>query len=147
MKRILCAIDHSAPSLRAAKLAGTIAAKFAAELLLVTAVDVLDAQQKDIQRYLEREHNADSPTLAVAEVAEDALRSRADRIASKYGVYVACTVRTGDAAAQIIAAAREHASDLLVVGHASRSRLARAFVGSTARRVIETAPCPVLVVP
>ncbi len=147
MKRILCAIDHSAPSLRAAKLAGSIATKFAAELLLVTVVDALDAQQEDIKRYLDREHNAESPGVAVAEIAEDALRSRADRIASEYGIYVARDVRTGVAAAQIIAAAKEQASDLLVVGHASRSRLARAFVGSTARRVVESAPCPVLVVP
>ncbi len=147
MKRILCAVDHSAPSLRAAKLAGSIAAKFAAELVLLTVVNVIDTQQDDIKRYLEREHNADSPAVAVTEIAEDAIRARADRIASEYGIYVACKVRTGEAAAQIIATARQHASDLLVVGHASRSRLARAFVGSTARRIVETAPCAVLVVP
>jgi nucleotide-binding universal stress UspA family protein len=146
MKRILCAIDHSAPSLRAAKLAGSIAAKFAAELVLLTVVNVIDTQD-DIKRYLEREHNADAPAVAVTEIAEDAIRARADRIASEYGIYVACKVRTGEAAAQIIATARQHASDLLVVGHASRSRLARAFVGSTARRIVETAPCAVLVVP
>jgi nucleotide-binding universal stress UspA family protein len=146
MKRILCAIDHSAPSLRAAKLAGSIAAKFAAELVLLTVVNVIDTQD-DIKRYLEREHNADAPAVAVTEIAEDAIRARADRIASEYGIYVACKVRTGEAAAQIIATARQHASDLLVVGHASRSRLARAFVGGTARRIVETAPCAVLVVP
>jgi nucleotide-binding universal stress UspA family protein len=146
MKRILCAIDHSAPSLRAAKLAGSIAAKFAAELVLLTVVNVIDTQD-DIKRYLEREHNADAPAVAVTEIAEDAIRARADRIASEYGIYVACKVRTGEVAAQIIATARQHASDLLVVGHASRSRLARAFVGSTARRIVETAPCAVLVVP
>jgi nucleotide-binding universal stress UspA family protein len=147
MKRIICAIDHSAPSLRAAKLAGSMAKKFGAELRFLTVVGVLDAQQDDIKQYLEREHNPESPAVALAEVAEDALRARADHIASEYGIYVVCEVRTGEAAAQIIAAVREHASDLLVVGHASRSRLARAFVGSTARRIIETAPCPVLVVP
>src|SRR5690349_1363320 len=129
MKRILCAIDHSAPSLRAAKLAGSIAAKFAAELLLLTVVNVIDAQQEDIKLYLEREHDPESPAVAVTEIAEDAIRSRADRIASEYGIYVACEIRTGEAAAQIIAAARQHATDLLVVGHASRSRLARAFIG------------------
>ena len=147
MKRIVCAVDHSAPSLRAAKLAGSIAGKFGAELLLLTIVGVLDAQQDDIKQYLEREHNPESPAAALAEIAEDALRARADRIASEYTICVACEVRAGAAAAQIIASAREHASDLLVVGHASRRRLARAFVGSTARRVVETAPCPVLVVP
>jgi nucleotide-binding universal stress UspA family protein len=147
MKRILCAVDHSAPSLRAADLAGSIAAKFAAELLLLTVLDVIDVQQEDIKQYLEHEHDPESPAMAVTEIAEDAIRSRADRIASEHGIYVACEVRTGAAAAQIITAAREHASDLLVVGHVSRGRLARAFVGSTVRRLIETAPCPVLIVP
>lgn len=145
MKRILCAIDYSAPSLRAAKLAGSIASKFAAELLLLTVVDVIDSRHGDSKQYPEREH--DSASLAVAEIAEDALRSHADRIASRFGLYVAWEVRTGQAAAQIVAAASEHASDMLVLGYASRSRLARALVGSTARRVIAMAPCPVLVVP
>src|SRR5262245_563461 len=115
MKRILCAIDHSAPSLRAAKLAGSIAAKFAAELLLLTVVNVIDTQQDDIKRYLEHEHNPEAPAVAVTEIARDAIRSRADRISGEYSICVACEVRTGEAAAQIIAAARQHASDLLVV--------------------------------
>jgi nucleotide-binding universal stress UspA family protein len=144
---ILCAIDYSAPSLRAAKLAGSIAGKFAAELLLLTIVDVIDARQKDNKQCPEREHDLASLGVGVAEIAEDALRSQADRIASRFGLYVAWEVRIGPAAAQIVAAASEHASDMLVLGYASRSRLARALLGSTARRVIAMAPCPVLVVP
>lgn len=139
-------MDHSAPSLRAAALAGTIAGRFAAELRLLNVMGVIEAQQEDIKRYLEREHNPDPPGVAVAEQAQDALRSLGDGIAVQHGIYVACEARAGEAASEIVAAAKEHASDLVVVGHASRSLLAKAFIGSTARRVIETAPCPVLVV-
>jgi nucleotide-binding universal stress UspA family protein len=146
MKRILCAVDHSAASLRAAALAASIAGKFTAELRLLQVVPVLDAEQDDVRHYLEREHDPNPPAVAMAEMAQDELRSLAGRIGSEHAIYVACEVRTGDASREIVAVAREHACDLLVLGHASRNRLAMALAGSTARRAIETAPCPVLVV-
>jgi hypothetical protein len=136
-----------APSLRAAELAGSIAAKFAAELLLLTVVDEIDAQQEDLKRNLEREHDPDPPAVAVTEIAEDAIRSRADRIASEHGIYVACEVRTGAAAAQIITAAREHVPDQrnetpvsLREMSARARRLAREILDRQAtRRLIEFA--------
>jgi nucleotide-binding universal stress UspA family protein len=146
MKRILCAMDHSAPSLRAAALAGTVADKFAAELRLLQVIAAIDEEQDDLRRYLQREHDPNPPAVAIADTAQDELQLIADQLATDHGIPVACEVRNGEAISEIIAATRQHASDLLVVGHASRNRLALALVGSTARRLIETAPCPVLVV-
>lgn len=147
MKRILCAVDHSAPSLRAAALAGTIAGKFAAELRLLQVIAMIDAEQSDLSHYLQREHDPNPPAVAIADMAQDEVQLLADGIATDHGIQVACEVRIGEAVSEIIAAAaRQNASDLLVVGHASRNRLASALLGSTARRLIETAPCPVLVV-
>jgi nucleotide-binding universal stress UspA family protein len=51
----------------------------------------------------------------------------------------------GHAAEQLSRCARELGADLLVVGHAGHARL-RHLLGSTADRVVEHAPCPVLVV-
>ena len=148
MKRIICAIDHWHRYLRAAKLAGSIAGKFGAELSLLTVVGVLDAQQDDIKQHLEREHNPESPAVALAEVAQDALRARADRIASGYGMHVGCQVRTGEAAAQIAAAGAAACEQ----SACRRAREPQPACQGIRRqhgpaRAIETASCPILVVP
>jgi nucleotide-binding universal stress UspA family protein len=54
-------------------------------------------------------------------------------------------VREGDAADEILAAAREFAADLIVVGSRGQTGLARFFAGSVARRVLMGATCSVLI--
>lgn len=53
-------------------------------------------------------------------------------------------VRTGPAAKQILEAARERGSDLIVMGTHGRTGLGHLLLGSIAERVVRTAPCPVL---
>jgi universal stress protein A len=53
-------------------------------------------------------------------------------------------VRLGNAAKQIVEAAREMAIDLIVMGTRGRTGLAHVIVGSVAERVVRFAPCPVL---
>jgi nucleotide-binding universal stress UspA family protein len=53
--------------------------------------------------------------------------------------------RDGDAATEILAAARAWEADLIVMGTHGRTRLARLVLGSVARNVVHHAPCSVLV--
>ncbi|HEX7473110.1 MAG TPA: universal stress protein [Candidatus Limnocylindrales bacterium] len=55
--------------------------------------------------------------------------------------------REGDAATQIIAAAREWPADMIVLGTHGRTGLARLVIGAVARNVLHHAPCSVLIVP
>ena len=55
-------------------------------------------------------------------------------------------VRTGDAATQLLRAARERDTDVIVVGTHGRTGLIRALAGSVARNVMLHAQCSVLVV-
>jgi nucleotide-binding universal stress UspA family protein len=142
MKRILCAIDHSEPSLRGATLAMDLAARYQAELVLLTVVRLPDAAQLDLSEYLQHEHEPDLQGVLVAEAARDELRSLSDRLT----VMTTCDVRAGNAATEIVSSAEQHAVDLIVIGHRGRNRLAQALIGSVARRVADTAPCPVLIV-
>jgi nucleotide-binding universal stress UspA family protein len=80
MKRILCAIDHSEPSLRGATLAMDLAARYQAELVLLTVVQLPDAAQPDLTEYLRHEHEPDLPGVLVAEAARDELRSLSGRL-------------------------------------------------------------------
>jgi nucleotide-binding universal stress UspA family protein len=62
------------------------------------------------------------------------------------GVRASATIREGDVAAEIVAAAVEFGSDLIVLGSRGVSGIARALLGGVARSVLLHAPCSVLVV-
>jgi universal stress protein A len=53
----------------------------------------------------------------------------------------------GRADQQIVERARTTAADLIIMGTHGRSGLAHAILGSNAARVVQHAPCPVLIVP
>jgi nucleotide-binding universal stress UspA family protein len=55
-------------------------------------------------------------------------------------------VRDGDPAAEIVTAAVEHGTDLIVIGTRGHTGLTRMILGSVARNVLIHAPCSVLVV-
>jgi nucleotide-binding universal stress UspA family protein len=58
---------------------------------------------------------------------------------------VKTTIREGDAANEILAAAHDFAADVIVVGSRGQTGLARFFAGSIARRVLLGATCSVLI--
>jgi nucleotide-binding universal stress UspA family protein len=55
-------------------------------------------------------------------------------------------VRTGSPAGEIVSIAKTLPADLIVISTHGRTGLKHAFMGSVAERVVQTAPCPVLVV-
>lgn len=75
----------------------------------------------------------------------DALLERAAALVPAT-VHVEQLVREGDAAEEIVAAAREWEADLIVMGTRGLGRLATFLLGSTAEEVIRHAHCPVLTV-
>jgi nucleotide-binding universal stress UspA family protein len=146
VKRILCAVDHSEPSLRAVKLALDLAGKCKAELTLLSVVRLPDRTQQPITEYLQHEHIHDAPGVVVCEAAQNDLCLLRDQATMHSCVSVNCEVRAGEAITEIVSSARDLAIDLIVVGHRSHGRVSGILLGSTARSVIELAPCPVLVV-
>ena len=91
-----------------------------------------------------------SSELYTAEIAElhvnlarDA-ETRLQTYVSGDAAVVTTEVRRGRAATQILDAAREWGSDLIVMGTHGRTGLAHVVMGSVAEKVVRLAPCPVL---
>ena len=67
--------------------------------------------------------------------------------AAKYGIELDTELREGNPAAEILGAARERDSELIVVGTSGKQGLDRVVLGSVAGTVLRNAVVPVLVVP
>lgn len=72
----------------------------------------------------------------------DTLRRQAQERNVELQVYLL----VGHPADQILKTAAAHAADLIVVGHRGRSAIREWISGSTSRRIVTHAKCPVLVV-
>ncbi len=68
------------------------------------------------------------------------------RLADSRGVALETRVLVGHPAEQIIRLAADTGVDLIVVGHRGRSRVSQWVFGSISRRIVNHAPCSVLVV-
>ena len=70
----------------------------------------------------------------------------ATKLAAARKMILSFDVVRGHAADQLVRVAAARHADLLVMGHKGHSKLHHFLLGSTADRVVEHAPCPVLVV-
>jgi len=89
-------------------------------------------------------------TTEVADGLRKASAEALDRLVARArgpGLEIRTLLREGRAWSEIDSAAKETDADLIVMGTHGRQGLARALMGSTAERVVRTAPCPVLTVP
>ncbi len=74
------------------------------------------------------------------------LKGEAERQGSESGVRTRVRVVTGNAPRLLCDVAKQEKSDLLVIGHSGRSGLWGGLLGGTADKVVDHAPCSVLVV-
>lgn len=89
---------------------------------------------------------AESWTRMVSEL-ESAARGRLERIVEEieeHGFSVRTVLRAGSPAAAILEEADARPYDAIAMRTAERSALGRMFLGSTARRIVQKASCPVL---
>jgi nucleotide-binding universal stress UspA family protein len=146
IKRILVAVDHSAPSLRAADAAADIASCCGAELVLLTVLKHVDAHQPELARYMRNEHSDESVSLAIEDAARGELSLLGERLVTTVGRPGRWEVEIGDPAASVVSFADRIGADLIAMGHTGRGQLTSLILGSVAKRVIDTARCPILVV-
>ena len=142
IKHILVPFDFSEPCEVALKSALGLAKNTGAEIELL---HVYDAPTQAFGKGL-----IVSSEEAVAELEKfvcDKLEARAQRIAKKCGNKVRHSARQGNAHVEIVKYAHKKRVDMIVIGTHGRSGFDYAVLGSVAERVVQRAPCPVLVVP
>jgi universal stress protein A len=133
LKKILVPVDFSVCSKKALQYAVPFAKQFGAELILLHVIQPAP------------------PILEMAPVTvesiEDAKRELEDLQRMIHGVVQSSTVlRDGQPHVEILEAAQELGSDLIILSTHGRSGLQRVLLGSTAEKVVRHAGCPVLVV-
>lgn len=139
LRHILAPVDFSECSRKAMHYAASFAKQFNAEVTLLHVVVLVPPPPQMLV------YEPETLTAKYHEHAAKALAEWRKEIVSQGTVKA--TVRGGVAAHQeIVTAAQECNTDLIVIGNHGRTGLARLFTGSTAERVVRHAPCPVLVV-
>lgn len=134
--RVLLTTDFSDCAGQAFQYALAIASSWKAELQVFHVLELLPAMNPVYpvnQMYLEQLHKE-----AVHDLND--LESRA----AVAGLAIRRTIERGIPSQCIEAAAGERGVDLIVMGTHGRTGLQHVLMGSTAERVIRTAPCPVL---
>ena len=136
LKRILVPVDFSACSRKALQYAASLVKQFHAEVMLLHVIEPpIYVEGTVVPATLDS-------TIRVATTRR--LSEWREKIASLGTVQT--SVRTVSPHHEIVRAADETNTDLIVLGTEGRSGLARMLIGSTAERVVRHAPCPVMVV-
>ena len=135
-RRLLVPVVDDPESERAVELACRLAADHSATLVAVVVVEIPPLLPLDAH-------------MVEEEAAARALLERAGATADAYGVrFSPRIVRGREAADAIVKLVRSEHSELVVIGGSSRSKTSSVAgnLGATVRRVLETAPCRVLLV-
>lgn len=139
---ILCPTDFSDPSYEALDRAVEMAAHFKAELCLVHVTQPIppllpttEFVAFDVVEY-EQALRADAEQK-LAELVEQRVTPE---VTSRF------VVKRGDAAEQIVCAAREEGADLIVIATHGLTGWRHFVFGSVAEKVVQLSPCPVLTI-
>lgn len=131
--QILCAIDFSGLSIRGADVAAALAKALGLPLRLVHVASEWPIAPDAV------------PLVDQMEVWREQLAAEVKRL-SDTGVEVTSDLRYGVASRELVAAAIERPTKLIVIGSIGHGMADRWLLGSVAERVAESAPVPVLVV-
>jgi nucleotide-binding universal stress UspA family protein len=141
-KRICCPIDFSDASRAAMEVAGDLARRFGADLVLLHAYPIPGYTFPDGSVVASPKMMQDLAEQAQRHL--EAWREDAERVVGAARVTTEKAV--GEPASEIVSFAQSRGVDLLVLGTHGRTGLEHALMGSVAERVVRKARCPVLTV-
>ena len=137
IRRVLLATDLSAISANAADDAIRLAIEHSAQLIVLSVIDTSRLRLpggRFLRRVDQERGRIETGAQVLVQRARDA------------GARATFLVWEGDPAEAVLEAASAEAADVIVLGSHRRGRLGVLILGSTSKRVTESARCPVLVV-
>jgi nucleotide-binding universal stress UspA family protein len=140
-RHIVVPIDGSDPSLKAVEMAlRLIEICPACRITILYVIDALVLNE--LVRFSKR-----SEKEVEAELEEQGRRylELARKTAERQSITIQSKVRKGDPFEEIISVANDLRADLIIMGHTGRRGTTRVLIGSVTQRVLDYAPCPVLV--
>jgi nucleotide-binding universal stress UspA family protein len=137
-KRVLVAVDETSIAAHAAEVASEIGRGLQAELAFVYVV--VPPPNPPMETLVSQEQ-----LVAVASLEARQLLSKFTERTSGQSKPMQF-IRVGEAAAEILATAKEWSADMVVIGSHGRGGIKRLVLGSVAESVMRRARCPVLVV-
>ncbi len=145
INKLLVALDGSNHSLKAVDYASEIAATLKAEVILLFVVKPQELPE-GLREYAELEHVSGLDIDILRKVAGD-LVSNAEKRAREKGVdHIVGEVEEGPVARTIVARAKHHDVDMIVVGSRGMGNLEATLRGGVSHRVGLLAECSVLTV-
>lgn len=146
MKKILVPVDGSDASKKAAAQALELARIYGGSVTFLTVVEI----EGDIA-YGNPMAGADyhSVTETLIQLKKERQSAMLDALLEKLdcsGIHTEKAVVIGGAHPEIVETAKNGNFDFIVMGHRGLNPVKRLFLGSVAKRVIEDAPCSVLIV-
>ncbi len=145
INKLLVALDGSNHSLKAVDYASEIAATLKAEVILLFVVKPQELPE-GLREYAELEHVSGLDIDILRKVAGD-LVSNAEKRAREKGVEdIVGEVEEGPVARTIVARAKHHDADMIVVGSRGMGNLEATLRGGVSHRVGLLAECSVLTV-
>jgi nucleotide-binding universal stress UspA family protein len=136
-KRVLVAVDGSEHAIKAAQLAGDICRSMKADLTLVTVFD-------PVPNYLGEPFSQDAVAKRI-ESARSILNEAQNKIGEVPGD-VKTDMLEGPVAEAILRLIESRNIDLVIMGTRGLGRLGGLVLGSQSQKVLQHAPCPVLLV-
>jgi nucleotide-binding universal stress UspA family protein len=154
-KAILVATDLSPHAPLVFRHAVVLARTHDAPIYLVHVVPKLDNSARtyvstvlgeESLKRLEEEHQKEALQIIRQEVV-DLARAELAGHPEDQARFSEVEVRVGHPVEQILAAAKQHNADIIVMGTHSKGVIEHGFLGSVAEKIIARAACPVFVVP
>ena len=146
ISNILLAVDGSPQSSKAVKIASQIAQGVNAKLVLLHVVK-LDEMPEAIKQFIKNENIPGRTDIDVLmNAAQHMLKGEVEKAKSAGVTEVKMEVEHGSIARTIIATAKRHNSDLIVLGSRGMGDIEGMLRGGVSHRVEILAQCPVLIV-
>lgn len=145
---ILVPVDGSIHSLKAADMAGDLAAKYGAKLILLHVMGKAGSSRipEELQELARIEHVKMTENDALESVAQEILSAARKQAQAQGADSIETVTRIGDSAKVIIELARDSNTDLIVMGCRGLGDLAGLLLGSVSHKVTQLAECACLTV-